>query len=138
MKKIILFIMVIILFYIVSIFVLPSVSSYIGEKIWLTWFNNRVIQLRDEFNEFVTNFDIMWKYKETKDSALEIKQTVESQVGETKQKIETIQTKIDETEKAIEQTKESVNQTLNTLQELQKSVTDIIPWSATGETQTEQ
>lgn len=133
MKKIVLFILSVIVLYIVSIFVFPSASSYIWERIWLIGFNNWVIKIRDEVNEFFTWFDIMGKYKDTKDSALEIKQNIEVQVQDTKQKIEVIQTKVDETGKAIEQTRDSLNNTVNTLNELWNSISDIVP-SSSGQT----
>lgn len=133
MKKAILFLLVIFVLYILSIFAIPSVSSYIWEKLWLTWFNNWVVKIRDDFNDFITNFDIIWKYKETKDSALEIKQTVESQVWETKQKIETIQTNVDKTAKAIDETTKAVDNTINSLNELQESIVDVVPKSASWE-----
>ncbi len=131
MKKVILFIVSIVVLYIVSIFALPSVSSYIWDKIGLTNFNSWVIQVRDEVNEFFSSFDVIWKYKDTKDSALEIKQSVEVQVQDTKQKIEEIQIKVEETGKAIEQTKDSINQTVNTINELWTSISNIVPGSGT-------
>ncbi len=137
MKKVILFLLAGVVFYIISIFALPSVSSYVWEKIGLTGFNNGVIKIRDEFQEFITHFDVMGKYKETKDSALEIKQTVESQVGETKQKIETIQTNVEKTSQAIDETTKAVNNTLNSLNELGNSIGDIVPASSSWNTNSE-
>lgn len=134
MKKVILFIISLIVLYIISIFALPSVSSYIGEKVWLTGFNNQVIKIRDEFNNFITNFDVIWKYKDTKDSALEIKQTVESQVIETKQKIETIQTNVEKTTQAIDETTKAVNNTIDSINELWDSIWDIVPSSSSWNT----
>lgn len=131
MKKTISFILLLIGLYLISIFVFPSASSYIWDKIWLTWFNSWVLKVRDDFNDFITNFDVVWKYKETKDSALEIKQTVDSQVQDTKQKIEVIQTNVDKTSKAIDDTTKSVNNTVDSLNELQNSIIDVVPktWS---------
>lgn len=129
MKKIILFVVALFVTYIISIFALPSVSSYIWEKFWLTGFNNWVISIRDGFNDFITNFDVIGKYKETKDSALEIKQNVETQVQETKQKIETIQTNVEKTSQAIDETTKAVNNTLDSLNDLGNSIWDIVPSS---------
>ncbi len=133
MKKAILIILSIFVLYLVSIFALPSVSSYIGEKVWLTEFNSWVIKARDEVNEFFSSFDIIWKYKDTKDSALEIKQNLEIQVQDTKVKIEEIQTKVDETGKAIDETTKAINNTVNTINDLGNSISNIVWW--TGETQ---
>lgn len=131
MQKVIFFILGLIVLYIVSIFASPSLSSSIGEKIWLTWFNSWVMKVRDDFNDFITNFDVIWKYKDTKDQALEIKQNVEIQVQETKTKIETVQTKVDEVWKAIDDTTKAIDNVSKTASELTKSIGDIVPktWS---------
>lgn len=135
MKKVILFIVSIVVLYIVSIFVLPSVSSYIWDKIGLTNFNSWVIQVRDEVNEFFSSFDVIWKYKDTKDSALEIKQNLEIQGKDIKVKIEEIQTKVDETWKAIDETTKAINNTVNTINDLGSSISNIV-WGS-GEVQVE-
>lgn len=131
MKKIISFILLLIGLYIISIFTFPSISSSIWEKLWLTWFNQKVITLRDEFNDFIINFDLMWKYKDTKNQALEIKQNVETQVNDTKQKIETIQTNVDKTAKAIDDTTKAIDNVSKTASELTKSIGDIVPKTST-------
>jgi len=134
MKKILLFLASIVVFYIISIFIFPSVSSYIWEKLWLTWFNNSVIKIRNDFNDFITNFDVVWKYKETKDSAFEIKQTVESQVWETKKQIETIQTNVEKTKNSIDETTKAINNTIDSLNELQNSIINVVPKNSTWST----
>ncbi len=131
MKKIILFILALIVFYIVSIFAFPSVTSSIAEKFWFSEFNKNVINFRNELNDFITNFDLIWKFKQTKDQAIEIKQNVETSVQDTKQKIETIQTNVDKTAKAIDETTKAVNNTVDSLNELQKSIWDVVPETGT-------
>lgn len=135
MQKFIYFVCAIIVLYFISLFAFPWVSSYLGEKLGLTGFNQSVLQARDDFNEFVTSFDVVWKFKDTKDQALEIKQNVETQVEDTKKKIEVIQTNVDKTSKAIDDTTKAVNNTVNSLNELQNSIVDVVPWSASGTTQ---
>lgn len=137
MLKVIYFISALVALYFISIFAFPSVSSSIGGKLWLTAFNQSVIQLRDDFNDFVTNFDVIGKYKDTKDQALEIKQNVETQVQETKQKIETIQTNVDKTAKAIDDTTKAVNTTVESLSELQESIVNVVPKSASWSVEVE-
>lgn len=135
MQKFIYFVCAIIVLYFISIFAFPSVSASIWEKLGLTWFNNSVIKARDDFNDFITNFDVLWKMKDTKDQALEIKQNVETQVEDTKKKIEVIQTNVDKTAKAIDDTTKAVNNTVNSLNELQNSIVDVVPGTASGNTQ---
>lgn len=134
MKKIILFILSVIVFYIISIFLLPSVSSYLWEKLWLTEFNNSVIKIRNDFNDFITNFDITWKYSETKNSLFKIKQNVENQVWETKKQIEAIETSVKKTKDSIEETKNAVNNTINSLNELKQSIVNVLPKTSSWET----
>lgn len=132
MKRIISFILLLICLYLISIFAFPSVSSYIWEKLWLTSFNESVIKSRDDLNDFITNFDLMWKYKDTKEQVFEIKQNVETQVKDTKEKIETIQTNVDKTAKAIDNTTKAVKDTINSLNELQNSIVNVVSDSSSG------
>lgn len=127
MKKILAFIFLIVWIYILLIFISPVVANNIWEKIWLLNFNNNLIETKKGIEDFIVNFDLVWKISETKKDALEIKQNVETQVQETKQKIETIQTNVDKTAKAIDQTTKAVNETVNSLNELQKSIWDVVP-----------
>lgn len=113
--------------YIISIFAFPSLANSIWETFWLKWFNSSVIKLRDDFNNFITNFDMKWKYKDTKDQALEIKQNVETQVNETKKQIEIIQTNVDKTAKAIDDTTKAIDNVSKTASELTKSIVDVVP-----------
>lgn len=132
MLKVIYFICAVAVMYFVSIFALPSVSSTIWETLGLTAFNQSVIKVRDNFNEFITNFDVIGKYKDTKDQALEIKQNVETQVEDTKKKIETIQTNVDKTAKAIDETTKAVNTTVDSLNDLQESIVNVVPSTGSG------
>lgn len=131
MKKVIFLILLLIVSYILSIFVFPSFSKYIWEKLWLTWFNTSVVKIRNDFNEYITSFDMKWKYNDTKEQALEIKQNVETQVNETKKQIEVIQTNVDKTAKAIDDTTKAINNVVKTSSDLTQSITNVIPktWS---------
>lgn len=126
MKKIILIILIIIVCYTLSIFAFPIKSDFIWEKIWLTNFNQEVRKIRDDFNDFITNFDLIWKYKNTKNQAVDIKNNIENQIQDTKNKIEEVQKQVDETQKAIEDTTNSINNSVDKLNNLKNSVWDII------------
>jgi len=104
----------------------------------LTSFNEKIIELKTNLDNFITNFDIKWKYDDTTKEALEIKQKVETTVKETQDKVETtiketqdkvdnIRNNVDKTTKAIDDTTKSVNNTINTLNDLQKSVKEVVP-----------
>lgn len=141
--------------YFMTLFIAPNVAAKLGEILWLTEFNTLVIEKKDAFYQFITWYDMMEKYQDTKNDALEIKQNVstqiqqtttdiQTQVQDTKDKIENVQTKVEQTQQAIEQTTQSVNHTIDSLNELQQSIVDVIPWTAsvqatgslwTGETQ---
>jgi peptidoglycan hydrolase CwlO-like protein len=125
MKKIIFLILLCFVLYIVSIFAFPSISTLIWEKLWLTWFNESVVKIKKDFNEFVLGFDVTGKYNDTKNQALEIKQNIETQVKETKGKIEVIQNNVDKTTQAVDNLWKTTN-------DLKNSVSDIIPGSWTG------
>lgn len=127
MKKIILFILRVIVLYILMIFSLPNLASSIWEKLWLLWFNNKVIKIKQNIDDFFTWVDINESLKETKNSALEIKQNIDNNIKETQDKIDTIRENVDKTIKAIDDTKKTINETIKTTKELQESIVDIIP-----------
>lgn len=135
MKKIIAVVLFIVASYILCIFALPGVAWSIWWILWLTSFNDSVIKTRDEFNTFVTSVDIMWKYKDTKDQALEIKQNVETQVNETKKQIEVIQTNVDKTAKAIDDTSKAIDNVIKTSSDLSNSIRDVVPKTSSGNIQ---
>ncbi len=126
MKKTILILLIIIVCYILSIFAFPIKSDFIWEKIWLANFNQEVRKIRDNFNDFITNFDLIWKYKYTKNQAIDLKNDVENQIQDTKSKIEEVQKQVDETKKSIEETTNSINNSVDKLNNLKDSVWNII------------
>lgn len=131
MRKGIVSLLILVVVYILWIFLFPSVFETFGNKFGLAGFNAWVKQVYYEIRDFWDNYDIEGKYKQTKDSALEIKQNVSKQVDETKQKIEDIQQKADETTKAIQETTQAVNTTIQSIQELWGSVSNLVPGTST-------
>ena len=119
MQKILALILLIVWVYLTLIFVSPVAANNIWEKIWLLEFNKKLTLVKENVEDFIVNFDVMWKFSKTKNDALEIKQNVETQITETKQKIETIQTNVEKTTKAIQDTTKAVNNTVDSLWELQ-------------------
>lgn len=126
MKKTILIILILIVSYILAIFMLPSVAAFIWEKVWLTNFNNSVIKTKVEFNNFMKDFDLLWKYKQSKNKAQELKNWVEIQIKDTKQKIEEIQNQATKTKQSIDETTNSINNTIDSINNLKDSVGDIV------------
>jgi len=80
MKKILLIIFTIIIFYIISIFMFPNISNYIWEKFWLIKFNEKVILFKHKLDNFILNTDIDWKIIQTKDKAVNIKQNIDTNI----------------------------------------------------------
>ncbi|MDD5770071.1 MAG: hypothetical protein PHE25_03820 [Candidatus Gracilibacteria bacterium] len=132
MKKIVSFILIILVLYIVGIFIFPDYINQIGEKLGLSSFNQSVINFKTDIEKSITDYDPVGKVNQTKQQAIEIKQKMETQVQETKQKIETIQTKVDNVEKSIDNTTKAVNQTVNSLNDLTNSVSNVISSTGSG------
>ena len=126
MKKTILIILILIVSYILAIFILPSVAAFIWEKVWITKFNNLVIKTKVEFNNFMKDFDLLWKYKQSKDKAQELKDWVEVQIKDKKQKIEEVQNQVPKTMQSIDETMNSINNTIDSINNLKDSVGDIV------------
>lgn len=132
MKKLILFILIIFVVFLVWIFLFPKTTSDIFSNFWLQNFNQKILDSKEKVSSFFGEFDLIKKFQETKDKTLEIKQNVEWQIENTKEKIETIQTNVDNTTKAINESVDSINKTVDSLNDLQKSVWDITDFSASG------
>lgn len=115
---------IIVVLYILSIFLFPSFTENVWNKIWLIWFNNYIISLKDKVNNFVFGISDSSLIQEKTKEIFEIKQSVESKVDETKQKIETIQNAVEDTSKSIQETSDSINKTVDSLNNLKNSITN--------------
>lgn len=130
MFKFIYWFSIIVVLYIVSIFLFPSFWEKVWNKIWLIWFNNYIVSLKDKMNDFVFGISDNSLIQEKTKEIFEIKQSVESKVDETKQKIETIQNAVEDTSKSIQETSDSINKTVDSLNNLKNSITNT--WSNTN------
>lgn len=130
-KKILLTIIVIFISTILITFVFPEKMTLLTKDTFLEKTILNTTKIKNDIDDFFSNFDIIWKYKSTKDQALEIKQEIWSGITETQNQIDKIRTGVDETQKAIEQTKNWIDNTLKWLDEIQGTAKDIIPKTAT-------
>lgn len=122
MKKIIFLILAFFVLYIVSIFMFPWVSSFLWDKLGLTNFNNNVIKIKNDIDNFFTNFDIVWTYEETIISVKDLKISLDENIKYTQDKIDLIRSGMISASESITQVKEMINNTIENIESLQKYI----------------
>jgi len=124
MLKFVYWLAIIIVLYIMSIFLFPNFADSLWKRIWLDWFNNYIIWLKDKVDKFVFWISDSELIKDKTQEMFEIKQDLETKVDQAKQKIETIQNAVEDTSKSIKETNESINKTADSLNNLKNSITN--------------
>ncbi len=86
-KKLILSLIILFVWYILLIFTLPNFASAIENLLWINWFNNKIIELREFFNDKSVNIP---KTDEILSWALDFKNNIVDWVDKTKDKIDSV------------------------------------------------
>lgn len=112
LKKLLWFILIIIILYIVFIFVLPEVSDKIWEKIWTLPFHQKVRDLKVKFDEIYTNLpsqeEVKEFYDKTKSWAIDQANNIKDKVDDVRQNLNEAKDKYDETVEKINETKDKI------------------------------
>jgi len=86
-KKLILSLIILFIWYVLLIFTLPSIASWIENLLGINWFNNKIIELKEFFNDKSTSIP---KTDEILSWAIDFKNNVINSVDTTKEKIDSI------------------------------------------------
>lgn len=129
MKNIVLIILSLVVFYIVSIFVFPRLQLQISNALRLQDFDSFIVEQKQKLDDFV-NSNILDNVNNVTNSALEIKQNIETQVETFSSWVQNVWNKLDEVRDNINKTSDSINSTLNSIWELKESVSNVIPTSS--------
>jgi hypothetical protein len=111
-KKLILSLIILFVWYILLIFTMPSVASAIEQLLWIGWFNQKVIDIRDSFNNKTTTIP---SKDELLSWALDLKNNIIDWVDTTKEKID-----------SFRETMSGVEDTYNDLKDWYNEVKDFI------------
>lgn len=139
-KKLLLIILIIVTLYIISIFVSPALSDKIESSLWITWFNQKIRDLKLGVDSTYTNIPSKDEFLETYDQAKiqaeikakdalnwvsevkwnidEVRSTLSwaaSTYKEVKTSIETTKAQVETWVNAIKTTADTLNQVSNTL-----------------------
>lgn len=129
MKNIVLIILTLVVFYIVSIFVFPRLQLQISNALRLQDFDAFIVEQKQKLDDFV-NSNVLENVNNVTNSALEIKQNIETQVESFSSWVQNVWNKLDEVRDNINKTSDSINSTLNSIWELKESVWNVIPSSS--------
>lgn len=129
MKNIVLIILSLVVFYIVSIFVFPRLQLQISNALRLQDFDSFIVEQKQKLDDFV-NSNVLDNVNNVTNSALEIKQNIETQVETFSSWVQNVWNKLDEVRDNINKTSDSINSTLNSIWELKESVSNVIPTSS--------
>lgn len=139
-KKLLLIILIIVTLYIISIFVSPALADKIESSLWITWFNQKIRDLKLGVDSTYTNIPSKDEFLETYDQAKiqaeikakdalnwvnevkwnidEVRSTLSwaaSTYKEVKTSIETTKAQVETWVNAIKTTADTLNQVSNTL-----------------------
>lgn len=131
MKNLILVILSIFVLYIVSIFLFPTLQLKVSNALRLQDFDAFVVDTKNNLNKYIEE-NILSKFSEVTNSALEIKQDVTNQVETFSSWVQNVTNKLDEVRTNVNKTTESINSTMNSIWELKDSFWNIVPsWTWT-------
>lgn len=109
-KKFLLSIIILFIWYILLIFTAPNVAWAIEKFLWIDWFNSSIIELKEIFNEKSTNIP---STDELLSWAIDIKNTIVDWVDTTKEKIDTVRETLSWVENTYNEIKEWYNEVKN-------------------------
>ena len=122
MKKILSFIIIIFILYIISIFKVPTLANEIEKLLNIQGFNQQVINIKKKLDNF-------WAKVPTKDELQNYYSWALNSIEKTKQNIDNIRRKADELEKTYNTTKEKIEdikQTVEKISEVGKNINNIM------------
>lgn len=132
MKKLISFLLLIFVLYILSIFFVPDTANKIASSLWIEWFNQKILELAWKYDETINsnswsiNFNWM---NDLKNKTTQIKQEIDTKVKTTQDSIDNIRTNVDttintvnETKQKVLETKESIEKTIDTVNTVSNSI----------------
>lgn len=146
MKKIFSIFLILIVSYILIIFKLPNLATYIWESLWIEGFNEFVIVVWEKYNQVVTDLptqeEVLETYNSTVSWAIEIKDTIVDWLETTKsyvdnirltlswadETIDDISTTISELKENYDDTVEIIWDTMEDINNLKENVEIIADW----------
>ena len=126
LKKLLWFILIVFVLYVVYIFIAPAEADKLWDRIWILPFNKKVRELKANFDEIYSNLpnqeEVQEFYDKTKSWAIEWANTVKWKVddirgnlNDTKTKIEDTKNKYNQTMEAIDTTRTQIEWSVNTI-----------------------
>lgn len=118
MKKIISFVLMLFVLYIVSIFAFPKVSWDIAEKLWIQEFNNTVVLIKTNIENFVLNYDVDATITEASERLNQLKTMVDDSIKWTQDIIDDIRWGVTSVEESYLMIKKSIDDTTEMIEGL--------------------
>lgn len=133
LTKIILFLLIPTVWYVMTVFTAPEIASKIDSLIWIPWFSDNLRGTKSNFDAAVTDIPSLQEFKS---GALDIKETVIDSVSTTKDTIDTVRwwaQKIEETYNDAKDVVEDINgkvtnikNTLDDVQSLGNNISNVV------------
>lgn len=129
MKKIILFLLIILVGYGLTVFLAPQVSNTIDKIIGIEWFSDSIRWWKEVFDEVITDIptvgDVLDGYESALSGARDVKTTIEGWVETTKDTIDTIRWWAQKAEETYNDAKDTINDAKETFDDLSWKVQQI-------------
>ena len=129
MKKILLLLLIVLIWYVISIFLAPKFSDNLADIFWIKSFNENLRENWWDFNRIFTNIpsseELEKWYDDALDKAKELKNDAADWVQIIKDNIDDIRTTLSWAEDKIERAKEVYNNTIETVDKLKETYKDV-------------
>jgi len=129
MKKILLLLLIVLIWYIISIFLAPKISDNVADVFWIKSFNEKLRENWWDFNRIFTNIpnseELEKWYDDALDKAKELRNDAADWVQIIKDNIDDIRTTLSWAEDKIERAKEVYNNTIETVDRLKETYKDV-------------
>lgn len=129
MKKILLMLVIFIVLFLILVFKAPIVAWTIWDLLWLHWINEKIVDLKNKFDNAITRMPNKEELKDTYNKAyswtIEIIDKTKNTIDTVRENANKLENKYNNTKKVIKKTWEKIDKIKWTINDLEKIWNDI-------------
>ena len=135
LKKILLGLLIILVLYLVSIFILPVQADKVGEVFWISHFNERVRQFKEKLDNMMTDIpsedEIRKAAEDIKNSAVDWANKLKDSVDNVRETLNSTAEQYEELKNQAEETKKQIEEGIDTIKSMSWAldpITNMLKW----------
>lgn len=122
MKKILLFLLCLVILYGLTIFLAPEISSRLEKTIWFSWTTDSIRNFKSQFDDVVTDIPSVDEFKT---GAEDVKNTLQDWLNTTKWKIDSVRSTFSWAQDTINETFDTIDWAIETVKNARETVDDL-------------